>query len=106
MSKVVWGWGVDGFTTFQKGFPLPVRYGASTPLSSPNLGIGVLRPNYVPGCDKTVPHTSLSGAIAWLDRKSLRLNSSHQIISYAVFCLNNKYPTRVFYAAHPGTRAP
>src|SRR5438552_2712362 len=30
----------------------------------------------------------------YLDRKSTRLNSSHQIISYAVFCLkkkNNKY---------------
>src|SRR5258708_22085815 len=25
-----------------------------------------------------------------LDRKSTRLNSSHQIISYAVFCLNKK----------------
>src|SRR5258708_19113506 len=34
------------------------------------------------------------GAVEWLtDRKSTRLNSSHQIISYAVFCLkkqNNK----------------
>src|SRR5258708_25763104 len=34
-----------------------------------------------------------------LDRKSTRLNSSHQIISYAVFCLKKKntifyYPTR------------
>src|SRR5215216_6912552 len=33
----------------------------------------------------------------WRDRKSTRLNSSHQIISYAVFCLkkkkNNKDPT-------------
>src|SRR5947208_10209028 len=26
-----------------------------------------------------------------LDRKSTRLNSSHQIISYAVFCLKKKY---------------
>src|SRR5438552_11828978 len=26
----------------------------------------------------------------WLDRKSTRLNSSHQIISYAVFCLKKK----------------
>src|SRR3984885_2655477 len=43
VSKVVSGWGVDGVTTFQKGFPLPVSYGASTPLSSANLGIGVLR---------------------------------------------------------------
>src|SRR5947208_16324275 len=27
---------------------------------------------------------------AWPDRKSTRLNSSHQIISYAVFCLKKK----------------
>src|SRR5438552_14618482 len=29
-------------------------------------------------------------ATGWLDRKSTRLNSSHQIISYAVFCLKKK----------------
>src|SRR5258708_21888259 len=29
-----------------------------------------------------------------LDRKSTRLNSSHQIISYAVFCLKKKKITR------------
>src|SRR5258708_21571522 len=28
-----------------------------------------------------------------IDRKSTRLNSSHQIISYAVFCLKNKNNT-------------
>src|SRR5947208_5847550 len=28
------------------------------------------------------------------DRKSTRLNSSHQIISYAVFCLKKKIPPR------------
>src|SRR5258708_17496634 len=43
----------------------------------------------------TKPHET-SGAIcsrmgsALLDRKSTRLNSSHQIISYAVFCLKKK----------------
>src|SRR5258708_26107435 len=31
-----------------------------------------------------------SPAMAKLDRKSTRLNSSHQIISYAVFCLKKK----------------
>src|SRR5258708_9382549 len=30
-----------------------------------------------------------------LDRKSTRLNSSHQIISYAVFCLKKKKTTRI-----------
>src|SRR5947208_4209811 len=32
----------------------------------------------------------LDAADAALDRKSTRLNSSHQIISYAVFCLKKK----------------
>src|SRR5258708_13873198 len=31
-----------------------------------------------------------SGGAHCLDRKSTRLNSSHQIISYAVFCLKKK----------------
>src|SRR5688500_19114282 len=31
------------------------------------------------------------GAVSWvLDRKSTRLNSSHLVISYAVFCLKKK----------------
>src|SRR5207244_9191654 len=34
-------------------------------------------------------------AVVALDRKSTRLNSSHQIISYAVFCLNNKHQQTV-----------
>src|SRR5258708_15328236 len=34
------------------------------------------------------------------DRKSTRLNSSHQIISYAVFCLKKKnYTEQVFYVS-------
>src|SRR5258708_21423940 len=33
--------------------------------------------------------TALAGVIR-IDRKSTRLNSSHQIISYAVFCLKKK----------------
>src|SRR5258708_28630629 len=31
-----------------------------------------------------------------LDRKSTRLNSSHQIISYAVFCLKKKKITSIY----------
>src|SRR5476649_2878284 len=30
----------------------------------------------------------------WLDRKSTRLNSSHTVISYAVFCLKKKKNNR------------
>src|SRR5476649_1208853 len=33
----------------------------------------------------------------WRDRKSTRLNSSHTVISYAVFCLKKKKKTLLFY---------
>src|SRR5258708_26537809 len=43
------------------------------------------------------PSRAVGGEVdrAWLqrDRKSTRLNSSHQIISYAVFCLKKKNVT-------------
>src|SRR2546421_1423384 len=35
-------------------------------------------------------HDQISYAVFCLDRKSTRLNSSHDQISYAVFCLNQK----------------
>src|SRR5438132_9187909 len=48
------------------------------------------RPNHAPTLDER-------GMIGWLhvqkakiDRKSTRLNSSHTVISYAVFCLKKK----------------
>src|SRR5258708_31638468 len=41
----------------------------------------------LPGSEQGVPPTR---ALSELDRKSTRLNSSHQIISYAVFCLKKK----------------
>src|SRR3954467_9812046 len=40
-----------------------------------------------------------------VDRKSTRLNSSHTIISYAVFCLKKKY-TRILAARHGGLGRP
>src|SRR2546426_5363843 len=32
---------------------------------------------------------------AWVDRKSTRLNSSHLVISYAVFCLKKKKKNKI-----------
>jgi hypothetical protein len=66
-GKLVSGWGVDGITTFQKGFPLPISFGGSTPLSQASLGIGVLRPNVVAGCHKGTAHVHETGGIAWFD---------------------------------------
>ena len=62
MSKVVSGWGVDGVTTFQKGFPLPITFGGSTALSSAGFSQNFgLRPNVVAGCDKGMSHTFVAG---------------------------------------------
>jgi hypothetical protein len=52
MDKIVSGWGVDGITTFQKGFPLKFTYAATTPLEGLGLGISNIRPNVVQGCNK------------------------------------------------------
>jgi hypothetical protein len=52
VGRVVSGWGLDGVTSFQRGFPLKFSVSGGTPLSALGLGIGGLRPDVVPGCDK------------------------------------------------------
>jgi hypothetical protein len=48
-EKIVGGWGVDGVTAFQKGFPLVFSNGA--PNYTTLFGAGS-RPNFVAGCNK------------------------------------------------------
>ncbi|MGB8731251.1 MAG: TonB-dependent receptor [Candidatus Sulfotelmatobacter sp.] len=51
-NGAVSGWGVDGITTFQRGFPLKITWaGASTSLESASLGVANVRPDVIPGCD-------------------------------------------------------
>jgi hypothetical protein len=67
-SKIVSGWGVDGVTTFQKGFPLPISFAGSTPLSSAGFTQNfALRPNVVAGCHKGTPHTVTPNGITWIN---------------------------------------
>jgi hypothetical protein len=50
-DKVVSGWGIDGITTFQRGFPLKITWaGTATPLEAANLGVSNVRPDVVSGC--------------------------------------------------------
>jgi len=49
-DKVISGWGIDGTTTIQSGFPLKISEANGTPLSALSLGIGTLRPNVIAGC--------------------------------------------------------
>lgn len=60
-DKIVGGWGIDGVTTLQRGFPLKISWaGPSTPLENANLGVSNVRPNQVPGCDKSAGGRKIS----------------------------------------------
>ncbi|HUK24415.1 MAG TPA: TonB-dependent receptor [Terriglobales bacterium] len=52
-NGVVSGWGIDGITTFQRGFPLKIGYANSTSLENAGLGVSNIRPDVVSGCDKS-----------------------------------------------------
>jgi hypothetical protein len=47
-DKLISGWGINGITTLQEGFPLTLNT-SSNPLSA--YGVGTLRPDYVGGCN-------------------------------------------------------
>ena len=49
-EKMIGGWGVDGNTTFQKGFPVNINASQNQYLSG--FGVGTLRPNVVSGVKK------------------------------------------------------
>ncbi|MGH9545758.1 MAG: TonB-dependent receptor domain-containing protein [Terriglobales bacterium] len=66
-DKLVSGWGIDGVTVFQRGFPVKISYGQGTPLSSLGLGIGTLRPDVVPGCKKATSGSTSARLGEWFN---------------------------------------
>src|SRR5258708_28006253 len=62
-----------------------------------------IMPPAVAGSNSSNSRTSTAGGM--IDRKSTRLNSSHQIISYAVFCLKKK-KTHQIHLSHPNHKHP
>ena len=66
-NAVVSGWGLDGITTLQRGFPVKISWGGGDALTQAGLGIGTLRPDYVPGCDKNVGGSALSRVNGWFN---------------------------------------
>ncbi len=71
MEKVVSGWGVDGVTLLQKGFPINI--GASSNSFLSNFGPG-LRPNVAPNCQRGTSGSAdarvksgLAGGAGWIN---------------------------------------
>src|SRR2546426_7313108 len=60
------------------------------PISAPGRPAAAAPSPRSPGCRCRPPGSSPAGTRRTGDRKSTRLNSSHLVISYAVFCLKKK----------------
>jgi hypothetical protein len=63
-GKMISGWGINGISTFQKGFPLTFST-SSNPLSG--FGFGTLRPNYVGGCSPSESGSSQQKLTEWFN---------------------------------------
>src|SRR5438034_2917749 len=70
---------------------LPICLGRSHWTADPAVEIGFLFPDDL-ACDRRVVGAAINRSVR--DRKSTRLNSSHTVISYAVFCLKKKKEVR------------
>jgi hypothetical protein len=64
LNNVVGGWGVDGVTTFQRGFPLVLRNGQANDATL--FGAGS-RPNVVEDCDKNAATSGASRLSQWFN---------------------------------------
>jgi hypothetical protein len=62
-SKLVSGWGVNGITIFQRGFPL--KFTTSVNLTNSNGGGS--RPSVVPGCTKSIPGAAEQRLSKWFN---------------------------------------
>ena len=66
LNIIVGGWGIDGVTTFQRGFPLVFRNGQANDATL--FGAGS-RPNLLPGCDKSFAPGGTARLNDWFNTK-------------------------------------
>src|SRR5438034_7684468 len=72
-------------------FPYTTLFRSSNALTSTIQGNSIGQSQHLYGFEFTIPiHLKRFRWIGIVDRKSTRLNSSHTVISYAVFCLKKK----------------
>jgi hypothetical protein len=71
-DKLVSGWGINGITTFQKGFPLGLT---ATP-NTTGLNTG-LRPNVTAGCNETTSGSAQSRINQWFNTSCFSLPAAY-----------------------------
>src|SRR5579883_56581 len=65
LDRVVGGWGVNGVSTFQSGFPIALTAQPTT--LSRFFGAGTPRPNVAAGCQKNIDGPAQSKLTAWFN---------------------------------------
>src|SRR5437588_7866208 len=70
--------------------PTSTLFPYTTLFRSPRPSADRTWPDRRPSARRRLPSTAVEGRRRRADRKSTRLNSSHTVISYAVFCLKKK----------------
>src|SRR5438132_6688103 len=78
--------GIESASLVEGEIILPARFGAN-PVQPVNVETGA---DVVVGIERESRARASVGVHGGGDRKSTRLNSSHTVISYAVFCLKKK----------------
>src|SRR5256885_11045984 len=78
------------YTTLFRSRPGPVQLDEENPLPGPELGFAADQRDALARADEQALAVGVAESIPLVDRKSTRLNSSHLVISYAVFCLKKK----------------
>jgi hypothetical protein len=73
-DKLVSGWGLNGVTSLQKGFPLPLLAQATS--LSTNFNAGTPRPNVIAGCNKIPDGSSQSRITQWFNTACFSAPSS------------------------------
>ncbi len=64
-DKVVSGWQVNGITTFQSGYPVPII--AQPTVLQSSFYAGTARPNVVPGCTKQITGSEYTRVARWFN---------------------------------------
>lgn len=66
-DKIVSGWGANGITTLQSGYPLPLTAAANDLVSF--FGAGTLRPDYIGGCNQSISGSAQQRLSQWFNTK-------------------------------------
>jgi hypothetical protein len=85
VAHLVSGWGLNGITTFQHGFHIPMQDGTinngpgkNNDLSS--FGVGSLRPNFTAGCSKASTYKGNARIAGWFNNSN-KVTSNGNVMS-------------------------